>query len=326
MVGARQRPRHSGRPHGGYYSGDDVREIVAYAAARQVTVVPEIDLPGHAQAAVAAYPWLGNGAEPAVRTTWGISDHVLNVSGAALEFCRRVLDEVCALFPSPYVGIGGDEVPKGEWRASAVAQDRIAALGLRDEEALQAWFTGRLADHLATHGRRAFGWDEILTGGAPAGVLVGAWRGREATVAAARAGHDVIACPDTGAYLDYRQSTHPAEPIPVGTVLTLADVYALEPVPAELTAAEAARVVGAQCNVWTEHADSARAVDYLAFPRLCAFAEVAWVERDRPKDFAGFTARLGAHLPRLDALGVEYRRAQGPLPWQARPDAHGWPR
>jgi hexosaminidase len=151
-------------------------------------------------------------------------------------------------------------------------------------------------------------------------MLIAAWRGPAATTAAARAGHDVIACPDTATYLDYRQSDHPDEPIPVGTLLTLDDVYAFEPVPAGLSAADASRVVGVQCNVWTEHLDSARALDYQVFPRLCAFAEVAWGRGD------AFHGRLHAHRRRLDALGVEYRREPGPLPWQTRPDARGWPR
>jgi hexosaminidase len=235
-----------------------------------------------------------------------------------------VLDEVCDIFPSEVVCVGGDECLKDEWRASPVAQQRIVALGLGDEDGLQAWFVGQLADHLAGRGRRVSGWDEILDGGAPPGALIAAWRGFGATAKAARAGHDVIACPDSAAYLDYRQSEHPGEPIPVGTLLTLAEVYAFEPVPAELTAAEAARVVGVQCNVWTEHPDSARALDYLVFPRLCAFAEVAW--SGPGGELADFEDRLRPHLARLDALGVEYRRPDGPRPWQSRPDAPGWPR
>jgi hexosaminidase len=277
------------------------------------------------QAAIAAYPELGNGAaDPRVRTSWGISTRVLNVSDAALDFCREVLDEVCRLFPGRYVGIGGDECPKDEWLASPAARERMRAEGLADAEALQSWFLHRMADHLAGHGRRVYGWDEILEGGAPPGATVAAWRGTAPAVLAARAGHDVVTCPDTAVYLDYRQSEHPDEPTPVGTVLTVADVYAFEPVPAELSGPDAARVVGAQANIWTEHMESARRIDYMAFPRLCAFAETVWSGPER--DLAGFERRLADHLPRLAALGVEYRPPDGPRPWHARPFAPGRPR
>jgi hexosaminidase len=323
MLGSRIHDRYDDRPHGGHYSTGNLREIVAYAADRHVTVVPEIDMPGHMQAAIAAYPELGNGFAGGVRTSWGISPHVLNVSDEALEFCREVLDHVCAIFPGELIGIGGDECPSGEWDTPA-ARARIAAAGLAGPHELQAWFTARMAEHLAGHGRRVYGWDEILAGGAPAGATIAAWRGAEPAILAARAGHDVVSCPDTSVYLDYRQSDDPGEPTPVGTLLTLADVYAFEPIPPGLSDAEAGRIIGAQANVWTEHLESARRVDYQAFPRLCAFAETVWGPPDR--DHADFTARLGPHLARLDALGVNYRPLSGPRPWDARPDAPGHPR
>jgi hexosaminidase len=322
MLGAAAHGRYDARPHGGFYTAEDLREIVAYAAERHVTVLPEIDMPGHMQAAIAAYPRLGNGAEPTVREAWGISSHVLNVSDATLGFCRDVLDAVCDIFPSPVIGIGGDECPHDEWRASAAAQDRIRAAGLSGERELHGWFVGQMAAHLRERGRRAYGWDEIMSGGAPPDAIVAAWRGVEPAQLAARSGHDVVSCPDMSVYLDYRQSDDPGEPTPVGTLLTLADVYAFDPVPPGLTAAESQHVIGAQANIWTEHMESARRVDYMAFPRLCAFAEVVW----GPSDFADFSARLDRHLPRLDALGVNYRPRSGPRPWDARPDAPGKPR
>jgi len=324
MLGYRTHQRYDDRPHGGCYTAGDLREIVAYAAERHVTVVPEIDMPGHMQAAIAAYPELGNGARPAVRTSWGISPHLLNASDVALDFCREVLDEVCAIFPSPLIGIGGDECPPDEWRASAGVQERMRAEGLADERALHGWFIGRMASHLRGHGRRVYGWDEILDGGAPPDATVAAWRGIGQIARAARAGHDVVSCPDTYVYLDYRQSDDPGEPTPVGTLLTLADVYGFDPVPPGLTEVEAARVVGGQANVWTEHMESARRVDYMAFPRLCAFAEAVWSSGRR--DFAEFAGRLAPHLSRLDALGVNYRPLTGPRPGDARPDAPGRPR
>lgn len=324
MLGARQHERYDGRPHGGFYSDDDLREIVAYAAERHVTVVPEVDMPGHMQAAVAAYPELGNGWSGPVRTSWGISPHVLNPGPAALDFCRAVLDHVCDLFPSELIGIGGDECPVDEWRDSPLARARVEQEGLAGPERLQSWFTARIAEHLARRGRRVFGWDEILAGGAPPGAVIAAWRGAGPTAVAARAGHAVVSCPDTSVYLDYRQSDDPAEPTPVGTRLALADVHAFDPVPPGLTDDEAALVLGGQANLWTEHMESARQVDYQAFPRLCAFAETVWGPPGR--DFAEFSARLAHHLERLDALGVNYRPVTGPRPWDSRPDAPGNPR
>jgi hexosaminidase len=320
MLGSSSHGRYDDRPHGGFYRADDLREIVAYAAERHVTVVPEIDLPGHMEAAIAAYPELGNGATGGVRTAWGISSRLLNVSDTALRFCRDVLDQVCALFPGELIGVGGDECPPDEWRATPAVQEFIRARGLADERALHGWYIGQMADHLRGHGRRVYGWDEILDGGAPPGATVAAWRGPARAARAARAGHDVVSCPDTSVYLDYRQSTDPGEPTPTGTVLTVDDVYAFEPVPPGLTPDEAARVIGAQANVWTEHMESARRVDYMVFPRLCAFAEVVWGRSP------GFGERLAAHLARLDALGVNYRPPTGPRPWDARPDAPGRPR
>jgi hexosaminidase len=320
MLGSRGHERYDGRPHGGHYTDDDLREIVAHAAQRQVTVVPEVDMPGHMQAAVAAYPHLGNGFAGPVRTAWGISEHVLDMSDAALTFCREVLDHVAAIFPGELIGIGGDECPTVEW----VDHPVLAREGLAGPAEIQPWFTARMADHLATRGRRIYGWDEILAGGAPAGAVIAAWRGVEPTRVAARAGHDVVACPDVATYLDYRQSDDPGEPTPVGTRLTLADVYAFEPVPPGLTATEAARVIGGQACVWTEHMESARRVDYMAYPRLCALAEAVWGPPER--DFDDFAVRLAEHLARLAALGVNHRPLGGPRPSDARPDAPGHPR
>ncbi|GAA4992209.1 beta-N-acetylhexosaminidase [Yinghuangia aomiensis] len=326
MVGTRHAPKFDGRPHGGYYTADDLREIVAYAADRHITVVPEVDLPGHAQAVLAAYPELAAGPAPdGVRTGWGISDAVLAASDTALAFCRDVLGEVCRIFPSRYVCVGGDEVPRGPWRGDPVSLARAAELGLPDSGALQHWFTAQLAGILAGHGRTLFGWDEILEDGAPDGALVGGWRGDHGTLAAARAGHDVVASPDTSVYLDYRQGEHPGEPIPIGTLVTVADIHGFEPVPDALTPAEARHVLGGQAALWAEQLDSPRAVDFAAYPRLCAFAEALWTRG--PRDTAEFLARLARdHVPRLDALGIEYRPLAGPHPWQTRPDTPGHPR
>lgn len=313
-----------GRPHGGFYTQDDIREIVAYAAQRGITVVPEIELPGHVQAAIAAYPELGVTDEVVQPwTQWGINPHAINVEESTIQFFRDVFDEVIELFPSHYIGVGGDECLKDEWRESPRVQQLMAERGIPDEEALQSWIIGQISAHLASRGRALYGWDEILEGGLAAGALVASWRGTKGAIAAANAGHDVVMCPDIAAYLDYRQSDDPAEPIPVGIVLSTDDVYGFEPIPPELDADAAARVIGGQANIWTEHLDSARAVDYAVFPRLCAMAEVLW--STGPRDLEEFRVRLRDHLDRLDAVGVEYRRDDGPRPWQQRPGVAGHP-
>jgi hexosaminidase len=329
-LGDRRHGLFDGRPHGGYYTQDDLREIVAYAADRHVTVIPEIDVPGHARAAIAAYPELGNTdvpgrtAGPGAATGWGVFEDILNAEHATLEFMYGVFDEVMDLFPATHIGIGGDECPTAQWQASPRARARMAELGLAEPDDIRTWYVARLGEHLAARGRSLYGWDEICDGELPQGAVVASWRGTGGAVTAARRGHDVVLCPENQVYFDYRQAEDPREPIPVGTVSDLEHVYAFDPVPAELTAREATRVLGAQCNIWTEHMDSARAVDYMVFPRLCAFAESVWSGPAR--DYGDFVHRMAAHEQRLGALGVEYRRAGGPQPWQIRPDAPGMPR
>ncbi|MEU4348780.1 beta-N-acetylhexosaminidase [Streptomyces sp. NPDC023838] len=323
------------KPHGGFYTQDDIREIVAYAAERHISVVPEIDIPGHSQAAIAAYPELGNTdvidtTRLSVWDTWGVSPNVLAPTDNTLRFYEGVLEEVLDLFPattSPFVHIGGDECPKGQWKASPAAQARIKELGLAGEDGLQSWFIRHFARWLAGRGRRLIGWDEILEGGLAPGAAVSSWRGYAGGIEAARAGHDVVMCPEQQVYLDHRQAAGPDEPMPIGYVRTLEDVYRFEPVPPELTGTEARHVLGTQANVWTEVMQDQGRVDYQVFPRLAAFAEVAWSALPAPgaRDFAGFERRMRAHYARLDALGVAYRPPGGPLPWQRRPGVLGRP-
>lgn len=248
---------------------------------------------------------------------------MLNTEDTTVAFFCEVMDEVMDLFPSPYIGIGGDECPKEQWHTDARTQELMRLRGLRDENELQSWFISRIGEHVAARGRRVFGWDDILEGDAPSGAVVASWRGMTGAVTAARRGFDVVSCPDDQVYLDYRQSEDPREPIPFAVPLTLRDAYAFDPVPEELTPDQAARVLGGQANIWTEHMDAPRIVDYYAFPRLCAIAEALWSPKER--SYEDFLPRLEAHLRRLDAIGVEYRPHQGPLPWQTRPGVDGKP-
>ncbi|WP_405459297.1 beta-N-acetylhexosaminidase [Streptomyces sp. NBC_00101] len=322
-------------PHGGFYTQDDIREIVAYAAERHIRVVPEIDIPGHSQAAIAAYPELGNRdvVDTAALTpwdNWGVSPHVLAPTETVLRFYEGVFEEILDLFPaevSPFVHVGGDECPKDQWKASPLAQARIAELGVGDEEGLQSWFIRHFDRWLTARGRRLIGWDEILEGGLPEGAAVSSWRGYAGGIAAAEAGHDVVMCPVQQVYLDYRQDGGPDEPVPIGYVRTLEDVYRFEPVPPGLSEEAARHVLGTQANAWTEVMPDRARVDYQVYPRLAALAEVAWSALPAPaaRDFAGFTARMEPHYARLDALGVGYRPPGGPLPWQRRPGIGGHP-
>ncbi|MFB6522000.1 beta-N-acetylhexosaminidase [Streptomyces sp. NPDC056401] len=333
--GHRASPLWNETPHGGFYTQDDLREIVAYAAERHVRVVPEIDVPGHSQAAIAAYPELGNTdvvdtAALGVWDDWGINENVLAPTEAVLRFYEGVFEELLEVFPaevSPFVHVGGDECPKAQWKASGVAQARIAELGVDGEDGLQSWFIRHFDGWLAERGRRLIGWDEILEGGLAPGAAVSSWRGYAGGIAAAEAGHDVVMCPEQQVYLDHRQADGEDEPMPIGYVRTLEDVYRFEPVPPKLSEEAAAHVLGAQANVWTEVMEDQSRVDYQVFPRLAAFAEVVWSRLPLPeeRDHADFEARMTAHYRRLDALGVDYRPPGGPLPWQRRPGVLGRP-
>jgi hexosaminidase len=300
--------KFAGVPHSGFYTQDDVREVVRYAADRGIVVVPEIEMPGHALAAIAAYPELGNtSTQHEVQTYWGISEHVFGVGDNVLTFLENVLDEVLALFPSKFIHVGGDECPKREWKESSAAQARMKELGLKDEEQLQSWFITRMDTWLAARGRRLIGWDEILEGGLAPGATVMSWRGEKGGVAAAKAGHDVVMAPEKPTYFDYDNSEN--EPLPIRRLNTLAEVYAYEPVPKELSADEAKHVLGAQGQLWTEYMPDPQRMEYMAWPRLCALAEVLWSPRET-RDAADFTRRLDAHLARLRILDVNFWRAR----------------
>ena len=298
-----------GARHCGHYTQDDVREVVAYAAERHITVVPEIEMPGHAQAAIAAYPELGVYPDSVYSPlqVWGVSDVILSVEESTIAFLQDVLTEVLALFPGPFIHIGGDEAVKTQWKSSPRVQARMRELGVADEHALQSWFIRRMDTFLTERGRRLIGWDEILEGGLAPNATVMSWRGIDGGIAAAKQGHDVVMAPNSHTYLDYYQSRDTKnEPRAIGGFLPLDTVYAYEPVPAALTATEAAHVLGAQAQLWTEYMKTPRHVEYMAFPRLSALSEVVWTPAAR-KDFTDFRARLAVHMRRLAALGVNAR-------------------
>ena len=300
---------YDNKRHGGFYTQDDIREIVAYARDRFVTIVPEIEMPGHSQAAIAAYPSLGNvGDSVGVWDQWGVSAHILNPSDTTIRFMQDVLTEVMALFPGSYIHIGGDEATKVEWKASPRAQARMHALGLTDENQLQSWFTTQMDTFLGAHGRRLVGWDEILEGGLAPNAVVMSWRGTAGGIAAARAGHDVVMAPGSNTYFDrYQSLDQAAEPLAIGGYLPIDSVYAYEPLPPELEPKFASHILGAQGQVWTEYIEGPKNVEYMAYPRACALAEVLWTPKDR-RDFTDFTRRLLVHERRLDVLDVNYRR------------------
>jgi hexosaminidase len=296
-------------PHGGFYTQEDAREIVAYAKARHVTVVPEIEMPGHAVAAIAAYPELGVTGEPLeVARSWGVFSDILNAEPSTIQFMQNVLEEVLAIFPSRYIHIGGDEADKAKWKASPRIQERIKELGLADEHELQSWFIRQMDTFLTARKRRLIGWDEILEGGLAENAVVMSWRGTKGGIDAARAGHDVVMAPTSHTYLDYYQSRAQAtEPLAIGGFLPLETVYGFEPIPLDLEPEFARHVLGAQAQVWTEYLPTPRQVEYMAFPRLSALAEVVWTPPAR-KDYPDFVARLARHLTRLNALDVNFRR------------------
>jgi hexosaminidase len=308
-VGAWRTPAslHGDAPrYGGFYTQDEIRDIVRYAAQRHVAIVPEIDMPGHAQAAIAAYPQFGvTGARPPVSPDWGVHTYLYNVDEATFSFLEDVLGEVMDLFPGTYIHVGGDEAAKDQWQKSPQVQQRMRELGISSEAALQGYFTARIGKFLAAHGRRLIGWDEILEGGVPADATVMSWQGEAGGVAAARAGHDGVMAPSPLMCFDHVQSDSHAEPPGRPDVVSLHDVYAYEPIPRELDAAQARHVLGAQANLWTEYMDTPQRVEHAAFPRAAALAEVLWSPSAR-RDWQGFLSRLPEQFARYRKFGMAY--------------------
>ena len=298
-----------GKPHEGFYTQEEIREVVEYATSRFVQVLPEIEMPGHTVSALAAYPELGcTGGPYKVRTFWAIEEDVYCAgSEKVFEFLEDVLTEVMDLFPCLYIHIGGDESPKAAWQKCQKCQKRIAEEQLKNEDELQSYFIRRIEKFLKANGRGLIGWDEILEGGLAPDATVMSWRGMGGGIEAASQGHDVIMCPLNYTYFDYYQSEdHESEPPAIGGLTPLETVYEFDPVPEELSDDEAKHVLGAQGQLWTEFIAEESHLEYMAFPRASALAEVLWTSRESC-DYDDFMRRLAPMLQRLKSLGVNFR-------------------
>ena len=307
---------YDGTPYGGFYTQDEAKDIVAYAAERYITVIPEIDLPGHMQAALAAYPELGcTGGPYEVWTMWGVSDNVLCAGNdKTLQFIDDVLTEIMEIFPSEYIHVGGDECPKTRWEQCPKCQARIRALGLKSggghtkEERLQSFVINHAVDFLGEHGRRAIGWDEILEGGLAPSATVMSWRGESGGIAAARMKHDVIMVPNNYLYLDYYQTTDTEnEPLAIGGYVPVEKVYSYEPYSKELTPEEQKYIIGVQANLWTEYIPTLAQAQYMALPRWAALSEVQWCMSEK-KNYEDFLQRLTRLVKWYDAEGYNYAK------------------
>ncbi len=306
---ARAWDQYDGKSYGGFYTQDEAREVVAYAAERGITVVPEIELPGHAVAALTAYPHLGClGEGYEVRRTWGIAEDIFCAGkDEVFAFLKDVLSEVLEIFPSEYIHIGGDEAPKPRWENCSACQARIKAEGLADEHELQSWFIRQIDNWLGERGRKLIGWDEILEGGLAPGATVMSWRGSDGGIAAANAGHDVIMTPNTYCYLDYYQSEDTdSEPVAIPAILPLEQVWQFVVLPEAIAADKRHHILGGQGNIWTEYMPNSRHVEYMTFPRAIAIADVLW-HHPAERNYDELVERLRRHLPCLDALGLNYR-------------------
>lgn len=308
--------KYDGKPYSGFYTQQQIRDIVKYAADRYITIVPEIDLPGHMQAALAAYPDMGcTGGPYEVWQKWGVSDNVLCAGNdKTLTFIDNVLKEITQLFPSKYIHVGGDECPKPQWQKCPKCQARIKALNLEAkdghsaEERLQSYIITHASNYLKSLGRNTIGWDEILEGGLAEGATVMSWRGESGGIAAAKQHHDVVMTPNSYLYFDYYQSLDKAnEPLAIGGYLPLETVYSYEPMPKELTADEARHIIGVQANIWTEYMPTFKQMQYMALPRMAALSEVQW-SQPALKDYTSFTNRLTEFTHLYDRLGYNYAK------------------
>ncbi|QZT37383.1 family 20 glycosylhydrolase [Halosquirtibacter xylanolyticus] len=298
---------YDNKKYGGFYTQEEAREVVAYAAKRFVTVIPEIELPGHSQAALTAYPYLGcTGGPYEVSKRWGVLKEVYCAGNEqTFEFLQDVLTEVMDIFPSKYIHIGGDECPKERWSHCKKCQKRMKAENCKDEHELQSYFIQRVEKFLNANGRQIIGWDEILEGGLAPNATVMSWRGEKGGIEAAKQGHDVVMTPGSHCYLDHYQNTASEEPLAIGGFLPLSKVYSYNPFPASLTPDQKKHIIGVQGNVWTEYMPNSDHVEYMVYPRACALSEVAWLSSDK-KSFSRFKKNMKDHKKRLELLGVNF--------------------
>jgi len=315
--------------YGGFYTQEQVKDIVQYAADRYITVIPELELPGHSGAAIAAYPQLScfpdsatvvpkgmgsaagkeqqaNGLPKLVQESWGVYKDVYCPSEYTFSFLQDVIDEIVPLFPAKYIHIGGDECPKDAWKQSAFCQSLIKEKGLKDEHGLQSYFIGRMEKYINSKGKSIIGWDEILEGGLAPNATVMSWRGEKGGIDAAKQHHRVIMTPTTYVYFDYKQTKN-EDSLTIGGYLPVESIYKYEPLPAELTADEQKYIWGAQANLWTEYITNGKKVEYMIFPRLTALSEVLWSPK-ASKDWEGFLKRLPAQYKRYDLWQVAYNK------------------
>ena len=298
--------KFDGKKYGGFYTQEEIKDIVKYASIRQITIIPEIEMPGHSQAAIAAYPELGCKGKPIeVATKWGVFDEIYCPKESTFKFLEDVIDEVVALFPGKYIHIGGDEAPKNRWKNCEHCQKLIKTENLKDEHGLQSYFITRMEQYINSKGKQIIGWDEILEGGLAPNATVMSWRGTKGAIQAAREKHNVILTPGSHCYFDHYQSTNENEPLAFGGFLPLEKVYSFNPIPEELTKEESNYVLGAQGNLWTEYIPTPEQAEYMAFPRAIALSEVVW-SANKNKNYTNFVKRLEYFNKRLDAMNVNY--------------------
>lgn len=308
MIGKYSDNKYEEIRHGGFYTHEQIKDVVNFAAMLHITIVPEIEMPGHSVAAISAYPYLScTGKQIQVARGWGVFNDVFCTKDTTFRFLTDVLSEVMELFPSRYIHIGGDECPKVNWKKCPRCQKRKNALGLKNEEQLQSYFIRRIEKFVNSKGRQIIGWDEILEGGLAPNASVMSWRGTEGGIKAAKMKHNVVMSPGKPCYFDHYQSKDTLEPLAIGGYNPLDSVYAYDPTPLQLSVADQKYILGAQGNVWTEYMISERQVEYMVFPRMAAMAEVVWTQKSN-KDYGGFLKRLEKNRFMLDKMYVNYAR------------------
>lgn len=309
MIGKYSDQKFDTIKYGGFYTQEEIKEVVAYATERHITIVPEIEMPGHSVAAISAYPYLScNGKQIDVAKAWGVFNEVYCTKDSTFEFLQNVLTEVMELFPGKYIHIGGDECPKESWKKCKNCQALIQKEGLKDEHELQSYFISRIEKFVNSKGKQIIGWDEILEGGLAPNAAVMSWRGTQGGIAAAKQKHFVVMSPGKPCYFDHYQSEdRTKEPLAIGGYNPLDSVYAYDPLPKELNAVEKDYVMGAQANVWTEYILNEKQVEYMALPRLSALAEVLWTKPEN-KNYPNFITRLKQNSKLLDAMNVNYAK------------------